>query len=444
MRTSIYHWVSFLVGLGLLLSWVAASRADALAKLKAERLEAVHKAIAGLAAERQELARPGPYKDYRANLHIHSSLSHDSRGTIEEIVTAARAAGTQVLMFTEHPSERYDYFAHGHRGQRGGVLLIPGAETDGFLVFPTQSMRAIQAQAPQEFCDLVRNRNGLIFLSHLEERMDWNVHGLTGTEIYNIHADFKDEKNLIAAMKNPLWIFKCVELFRKYPQEAFSTLQDYPADYLRRWDELCQIAPHTGVAANDAHQNTGLAIRLLPANRVRVEDALGEKLLELDVTMIAILQPLAKGKKAGDLLFKIQLDPYERSLRHVGTHLLLTELTEKAVRDALEQGRAFVAFDWIADASGFDFAAVTPSGRQEMGSRIRIEKEVDLTGSSPLPAAWKLMRNGKLERESTGRHVEFRVSEPGVYRVECWLRVAGEDMIWILTNPIYVRAAAGR
>jgi hypothetical protein len=305
-------------------------------------------------------------------------------------------------------------------------------------------MRGIQAKAPQEFCDVVRNRTGLIFLSHLEERMDWNVHGLTGTEIYNIHADFKDEKNLIAAMKNPLWIFKCVELFRKYPQEAFSTLQDYPADYLRRWDELCQIAPHTGVAANDAHQNTGLAIRLLPAKRVRVEDALGEKLLELDVATIPVLQALAKGKKAGDLLFKIQLDPYERSLRHVGTHLLLPDLTEKGVWDALEQGRAFVAFDWIADASGFDFAAITPSGRQEMGSRIRMEKDVDLTGSSPLPAAWKLMRNGKPVRESTGRHVEFRVSEPGVYRVECWLRVAGEDMIWILSNPIYVRAAAGR
>jgi hypothetical protein len=443
MRTSNCHWLRFFLGLGLLLSCVEQSSADALAKLKAERLEAVHKAIAGLATERHVSLRPGPYKDSRANLHVHSFLSHDSRGTIEEIVTAAKAAGTQVLMFTEHPSERYDYFAQGHKGQRDGVLLIPGAETDGFLVFPTQNMRGIQAKSPQEFCDLVRNRNGLIFLSHLEERMDWNVHGLTGTEIYNIHADFKDEKNLIAAMKNPLWIFKSVELFRKYPQEAFSTLQDYPADYLRRWDELCQIAPHTGVAANDAHQNTGLAIRLLPANRVRVEDALGEKLLDLDVNAVPVLQSLGKGKKAGDLLFKIQLDPYERSLRHVGTHLLLAELSEKAVREALEQGRAFVAFDWIADAVGFDFAAITASGRHEMGSRLSIEKDVDLTGSSPLPTNWKLMHNGKLVRESTGRDFRFRVNEPGIYRVECWLTVAGEDMIWVLSNPIYVRAAAG-
>src|SRR5262249_4053620 len=154
------------------------------------------------------------------------------------------------------------------------------------------------------------------------------------TEIYNIHADFKDEKNLIAAMRNPLWLFKSVELFRKYPQESFSTLQDYPADYLRKWDELCAQAPHTGIAANDAHQNTGLTGQLLEGDKVRVADVLGKKLLELDGKALPIFQSLRKDKKSGDTIFKIQLDPYEVSLRHVGTHLLLTELSEKAVWDA--------------------------------------------------------------------------------------------------------------
>ena len=34
------------------------------------------------------------------------------------------------------------------------------------------------------------------------------------------------------------------------------------------------------------------------------------------------------------------------------------------------------------------------------------------------------------------------VTEPGNYRVEVWLKVAGEDMIWILSNPFYVRPAS--
>src|SRR5262249_9115622 len=279
---------------------------------------------------------------------------------------------------TEHPADHYDFFKDGHQGTRDGVLLVPGAETRGFLVYPTQSLRGQDGGSSQEFADLVRGRGGLLFLSHLEERMDWEVRGLTGVEIYNTHADFKDEKELLSALRNPLWIVQAAGLFRKYPQEAFSALLDYPADYLQRWDQLCAQAPHTGVAANDSHQNVGLVVRLLEGNRARLEDALGKKVIDLDVASVPALQELAKDKQAGDTLFRLQLDPYENSLRHVGTHLLLTELSEKAVWEALNAGRAFVAFDWLADATGFDFAAVSEGRRAEMGSRLSLENSVTL------------------------------------------------------------------
>jgi hypothetical protein len=417
---------------------------DALAKLKPDKLEAVHKAVLRLESQRKEMPRSGPYQDYRANLHVHSLLSHDSRGRIEEIVAAAKATGTRVLMFTEHPSERYDYFNEGHRGMKDGVLLIPGAETKGFLVYPTQSMRGLDAGSPQEFSDLVRSRGGLTFLSHLEERMNWEIRGLTGTEIYNTHADFKDEKNLIAAMRNPLWMITSAHLFRKYPQEAFSALLDYPREYLKRFDELCEKAPHTGVAANDSHQNVGLSIRLVDQDKVRFEDALGEKLLELGVGANPVLQQLATDKSAGDVLFQMRLDRYENSLRHVGTHLLLAELTEKAVWQALEAGRAFVAFDWLADSTGFDFAAKSATHRFEMGSRLSFEPGLRLQARAPLPAQWKLIRNGKRVEETSGSTFDFPVAESGNYRIEAWLKVAGEDTIWILSNPIYIRRASER
>ena len=115
----------------------SSARGDALVKLKPEKLEAVHQAIQALRLEWRPVARGGAYREYRANLHVHSLLSHDSRGTIEEIVSAAKIVGTSILMFTEHPSDKYDYFKAGHRGMKDRVLLIPGAETGGFLVFPT-------------------------------------------------------------------------------------------------------------------------------------------------------------------------------------------------------------------------------------------------------------------------------------------------------------------
>jgi hypothetical protein len=273
--------------------------------------------------------------------------------------------------------------------------------------------------------------------------MDWDIRGLTGTEIYNTHADLKDEKNLLRALRNPLWVLQIAELARKYPQEAFSSLQDYPADYLRRWDQLCAKTPHTGVAANDSHQNVGLAVRLLRENQVQIEDALGKKLLELNAAKVPTLHSLCKGKKAGDVIFRAILDPYENSLRHVGTHLLLRELSEPAVWDALKAGRAFVAFDWLADATGFDFAARSGKRRFEMGSRLSLEKELSLRGRAPLPGRWKLLRNGKVIAADTGREFSYSVSEPGNYRVEVWLKIAGEDMIWILSNPFYIKSPSG-
>src|SRR6185503_1042167 len=179
---------------------------------------------------------------------------------------------------------------------------------------------------------------------------------------------------------NPLWLVTTAELFRKYPQEAFSALQDYPADYLRRWDELCQKAPHTGIAANDAHQNIGFTVRLTEEKKARFEDAAGKKLLELDAAGLKELGAVPKDAKPGSVLFQIRLDPYENSLRHVGTHLLMNELTQPAVWDALEKGRAFVAFDWLADARGFDFAAAVAEERHEQGSRLKLVPDLQLVG----------------------------------------------------------------
>lgn len=413
---------------------------QALSRFTAEQLEAVHQARLRLASERRDLKRSGQWKEYRANLHVHSAFSHDSRGTIDEIVTAAKAAGTHVLMFTEHPADHYDFVKDGHQGMRDGVLLVPGAEMKGLLVYPRQSVRGLDSGTPQEFSDLVRGRDGLTFLCHLEERMDWEIRGLTGVEIYNTHADFKDEKKMMAAMRNPLWLLNTAELLRKYPQEAFSALHDYPDDYLKRWDELCERTPHTGVSANDAHQNVGLTIRQAEGNKAQVEDALGKKLVELDAAAIVALRPEVKDAKIGEVLFQMRLDPYENSLRHAGTHLLMTELTREAVWEALQEGRAFVAFDWIADSTGFDFFAEAAGKRHDMGSRIKRVDDLKLKGRAPHAAHWKIHRNGKRHADITGADFETLVTEPGHYRAEVWLDLAGEERIWILSNPIYITA----
>ena len=161
------------------------SFADALENLKPKRLEAVRQSVAMLGSLRKEVPRSGPLQEHRANLHVHSHWSHDSVGTVDEIVEAARATGTSVLMFTEHP-----------------------------------------------------------------------------------------------------------------------------ADYLKRWDELTQIAPHTGISANDAHQNVGFVIRWIEGDKGRLEDALGEKGLDMDLAALPDIEALQKDQQPGDVIYSMFLDRF--------------------------------------------------------------------------------------------------------------------------------------
>ncbi len=414
---------------------------DAIDRLTAKKLAKVHQARIDFQAARKDLPRSGLLQEFRVNMHVHSAFSHDSRGTIEEIVTAAKLAGTHAIMFTEHPADHYDFVTDGHAGLRDGVLLIPGAELKGLHVYARESLKGFDSLEPQDLSLRVRGQGGQTFLCHLEERMDWEIKGLTGSEIYNTHADAKEEKRLFSSVKNPLWLVNAAPLFEKYPQESLLALLDYPENYLKRWDELCVIAPHTGVSANDAHQNIGLRIKLAEGNKARVEDALGEELIVLDAKLLQAIKPFPESTKVGDTIFRMQLDPYENSLRHVGTHVLATELTPAAISEALERGRAFVAFDGIADSRGFDFAAMQGETRHEMGSVVPMAEGLKLVARSPLPGHWRVFRSGELIDEADGDQLEYPVTVAGNHRVELWLDVAGERKPWVLSNPVYVRDA---
>src|SRR6185312_4986832 len=107
---------------------------------------------------------------------------------------------------------------------------------------------------------------------------------------YNTHADLKKQTRLVAALRSPLTMFSLMGAVKQYPQEVFGSLLDYPADYLKRYDQLCQLARHTGVAGNDSHHNQAYRAKIIDDGKVLVEDALGEKIAVLDPEKIAALK----------------------------------------------------------------------------------------------------------------------------------------------------------
>jgi hypothetical protein len=427
---------------GGLIAWCGLAgivHADAMARLKTNQLRATRADVEALAAQRKDVELESGYQDVRTSMHVHSLFSHDSRSPLSEVVEGAKAAGVRVVMFNEHPAPSYDYFKDGHRGLHDGVLVMPGAETGGFLAYPSRSIQDEKTDGPQQFIDLVTRDDGLIFMSHLEERLDWDVHGMTGTEIYNTHADVKDEPKLLGAFRNPLGMMALLPAFQQFPQEAFAAMQDYPADYLRKFDALCQQERQTGVAANDSHHNTAVKAVVTEDGKLEVLGGVGERLTILDPEKVALVKGLIDKKNPGDVVFELDLDPYPRSLKHVSTHLLLPEVTEVAVHEALKQGRAYVAFGWMADSTGFVFQARQNDKTWPLGAEVPMSDELEFQAAAPLPGFFRLIKNGEEFRTEMGRTLTAKPDGPGVYRVEVWLNLAGERRLWILSNPIYVR-----
>lgn len=414
------------------------ARADAVDRLKPEYLKSLHAAIEGLKQDRQTVVLPSQFTDYRGAMHVHSGLSHDSRSPLSEVVAGAKKAGLRFVMFTEHPVPGHDYFKEGHRGLVDGVLLIPGAELTGLLAFPEASVPEGSTE-PQAEVDAILKTHGQVFLCHLEERMDWDLKGLTGSEIYNLHADFKDETRLIKSMLSLTGLFSLLSASRDYPQETMASLMDYPADYLRRYDQLCEKSRLTGIAANDAHHNNAIKGIILDDGKLQLVDALGTKLVRIDPNMLPVLKPLLAGLHPGETKVLLDLDPYERSFRHVATHVFLPELTERALRDGLTAGRAYVSFEWIADPTGFNFQALRGNTVYEMGSEVPFTEGITFRSVSPLPARFRLIRNGKEVHTAIGRSYEHAIDSPGNYRLEVWVNLADTPEVWILSNPIYVR-----
>jgi hypothetical protein len=432
----------FIAALGLLVLLVVSRlEADAVARMTAAKLKGVHESIEANNAARQPVEQKTGYDDVRAILHCHSKWSHDSRSTIEEIIEGAHKAGVRVIMFTEHPADHYDFVTDGHQGLKDGVLLVPGAELHGMLAYPLKSLKGLTFSGPQEQSDMIKRTGGLAFICHLEERMDWEIPGITGTEMYNTHADAKEESRLFLGMVNPLFWLQLRPLIEQYPQELYGALLDYPKDYLKRYDELCQKFPHTGVAGDDSHHNIGMKIIRGEKDLIILEDLLGDKKAELSISKLPFLAPVAGKSKPGDVIMKLDLDPYDRSFHHVSTHLLMNGFDREHVWEALEAGRAYVAFDWLCDPTGFIFQAIKGEEKWPIGSKIKYQEGLKLFTIAPLEAKIRLIRNGELVQETKARELSFDVKEPGVYRVEYWLQVGDEERPWILSNPIYIRPA---
>ncbi len=347
------------------------------------------------------------------NLHMHTYYS-DGTGSHTEIARAGMKAGLDAVIVTDHnlyvkgPEGYYD---DGNKR----ILLLVGEEIhdrtlapqkNHLLVFGAGAELAYRAGNLKGLIEAVESRGGLAFAAHPddvaapaihEEALDWEnwqVHGLTGIEIWNAFSEFKERiQTLVHA------------LYYAFNPQRIAI--GPPAETLRKWDEQLSAGRRlVAVGGSDAH---------------------------------------ALKKQIGPL--KRTIFPYEFHFQGVNTHLLLEEaLTgdlphdREQIYQAMRHGRAFVAYDLPASTKGFSFSAHGYGRTATMGDTISTRLGVTIQIRLPHEAECRLICNGKVvntwHKQKLCTHL---VKEAGAYRVEAYRVFKGRKRGWIFSNPIYLK-----
>ena len=401
------------------------------------------RAWAELRARREPVPEDAGWPEFRGALHAHSELSHDSEVPFPAILRAMDRARLDFIVLGDHaqPDGRADFSAQW-RGLHDGKLLIAGFELrDGFLAFGARPGVTLSNRTPPDL--LARQlvaAGGVLFYAHPENPRDWDRPELSGMEIHNLHSDFKRAYGSVAEAVRAR-LPDLLLSHGRFPEHVARLAFARPEEFLRRWDELNRVRPIAGVAGNDAHQNVGFRAVVTERGRLRLEDPSPRRLAEFGVpdwlrpALSAVAGPLEPGRR----LFTVQFDPYDLSLRYVNTHVLARRLDEAEIVAAVRAGRAFVAYDLLADATGFRWFAEAGGAPVVMGETAPWRPGTRLRALAPVPGRFTLVRDGAVVGRSEGRAAGWDAPGPGNYRVEVEVRVGDEWVPWIYANPVRLR-----
>jgi hypothetical protein len=344
--------------------------------------------------------------DLACVVHLHS-LHSDGTGTVPEIARAARRAGVDVVMLTDH--DTLEAKRCGEEGWHDGVLVLVGeevtpAEGDHTLAFGIEREIAHRGLSGAEIVAAIRAAGGLSIAAHPFSRGSERFKRAgRGIPHHGLESEQLDAIELWSFLTDTAESLRSVPEALRFVALPTRVLVHPPERNLRAWDALCRTRRVVAVGGLDAHQI---------------------------------------GKRIGP--FVVRLMGYKRSFRQLRTHVLCEHpLSGKLAADAeqvygaLREGRCYLAVDALAPARGFRFEAVgerrVPMGAEAPAGRFT------LRASTPLPARLRLLRDGELVLATVGTDLEHEVDEPGVYRVEAHRRAHGRERTWIVSNPIYLR-----
>jgi len=350
----------------------------------------------------------------RGAIHVHTRRS-DGTGTVDEVAAAARRAGLQFVILTDH--------GDGTRGSdtpvyRNGVLCIDAVEisTNGGHVVALglpQSEFPLAGEVGDVIEDIHR-MGGMSIAAHADSPRaelrwnDWKA-AVDGVEWLNGDSQWRDQG--WGTLARALLTYP----FRGAP--TLATLLDRPDDLLSRWDSLHRERSVVAVAAADAHARVG------PGG-----DPYGRSL-------------------------SLHLPSYEQIFRTFSISLPQVQLHGNApedagvVLDAIRGGRLYSTIDAIAGPAIFTLTATSGSQRAVMGDRLALDGPVTVRVESNGPdgSIIRLLAEGKTIASGPPPVLEYAApAQTALYRVEIDAPGAPgtPPTPWLVSNPIYVGTPA--
>jgi hypothetical protein len=394
----------------------------------------IEKQVTEFQKRRKEPTSPVKLNLYRGVLHVHSYLSHDCKGTLDDIIPAAKSNGIDFIFLTDHPRGNIDTLPKGYNGLFDAVLIVPGSEKLGFDAWPLDSSIIDWGVNRDTISKSIVGKGGIIFYAHPEEEHNWNNPWYQGMEIYNFHADTKDELMLPQ-------VANFIINGNKYRQWSLREMFDEQTEILARWDSLNTKRKIVGFSAVDSHENQNIRARYLSDGRIEWS---GSDTKVIDTTKVSLWNKwlLHPPDKSG-WIFKWMIDTYREGFNYITNYVLADTLSVPSLNENIKQGHLYTAFKSLGDAAGFMFSCTDQNDRLcgIMGDSIGLDKIKTISAISPLPGQFRLLHDGRVINTSSYDNYQYKweeLIEKGAYRIEVHIKIRNKDIPWIYSNPVYI------
>jgi hypothetical protein len=353
-------------------------------------------------------------------LHVHTNRS-DGRSSPDEVAAAAARAGLKFLVFTDHgdgtrPTDPPTY--------RSGVLCLDGVEisTSGghYAAFDMPAAPYPLAGESRDVVEDVRRLGGFGIVAHPDSPKpelawsDWST-PFDAIELLNPDTSWR----ILAS--DPTWTSRrrLLAALLDYPWRAPEVMADLlqPTAALARWAEAARLRRVVTVAGADAHARLGL-----------------------------------RHSDPGDGP-ELPLPGYESSFKVLSVHVRPERpLTGRADVDAaliaraIRNGHTYTVVDALASPPQFDFTATNERGVVHGGDALGLGGAAVLRVQSNAPAAFTTVVRDGLRTLARVRDAQDLTvhgpAAPGVY----WAEIVDENrtppIVWIRSNPVYIRSSA--